>query len=151
MLEQVLPMIQEAAFKEHHRVDVQQDLSRTRRYLGDALLDLWELDAAEQQYEEATKVLETLVKLNPHLPVLRRDLADVYEARAKVSTAKAARSRKREERQRHWTATRAWYQKSHEIWQNWNRHARTGAMDETRREKVRRALERCGEMLAELR
>jgi tetratricopeptide (TPR) repeat protein len=151
MLEEALPAIRKTVEQDPKRIDMQQDLARTHKYLGDALLQLWEPDAAVKEYEKARVSLEALSQANLHLPLLRRDLADIYEALANVSTARAARSRSSPDRKQHWTDTRNWYLKSQAIWANWNRYAKSGVMDQARREKLKRAIERCDQAIRELR
>jgi tetratricopeptide (TPR) repeat protein len=106
---------------------------------------LGETDKATDEYEEARRVLEPLVKADPEDQELAYALAETYTALGTVVVERAERSRRREDKLADWQAAAAWFRQALDVWSRIPHPARmsTSGFEVTPPAEVLRRLERC--------
>ena len=130
--------------------ELRELLLRMHNHLGDILLDTGDFDGASDQHRRAIGVAEVMLASRPNDPVLRRDLADTYEALARVSVRRAEDPRPGDvARIARWREARSWYEKSLNVWNDWPKWGISSAFDSRRKARALESIAKCDAALAE--
>jgi len=134
-LRSAIQMRQDLGRRDPAHFVIRQQLLRGYNQMAALLLATGDVVAARAQHIQAVALAEELVTAVPGNLLARRDLADTYEAFGRYFEG------------RDWSQSRAWYQKSLDIWTDWPRLAPAGRMDKARRLNAQLFVARCVRML----
>ena len=129
----------------------QQNLVTFHGEIGELLVEEGDTAAARSHFDKAMQVAMALHSAQPNRMIMRRNLADCYErmgflSRTLASSLKLSRDRRRQ----HWHEARSWYQRSEDLWSQWEALAVSSAFDQRRRSQASQAILECERELASL-
>lgn len=126
-------------------------LQMSRLALADALVANQDFTAAQEQYHQALQLAETANKTNrSDLYALWR-LADSYTGLGRHSVALGSLPGiTNKDRMRNWENARLYFQKSYEIWKDWERYSVSTVFNTSRRDEAAKEILRCENELTRL-
>ena len=148
-MEKALQLQESLADTEPSMSELRELVLRMHNHLGDILLGTRDFERARDQHRLAIAIGEVMLASRPSDLVVRRDLADTYEALARVGVRRAENQRLgRGARIAQWREARSWYQKSLEVWNEWPKWGISSAFDSRRKAGVLKSIAKCDAALS---